>query len=141
MELAKKHAEKLRFAVVGVANTGIDFGILFLLSQLFGVPDILANIISTSVALTFSFFVNRSFTFKSGGKLNIKQAVLFVVITLFGLWVLQNIIIVGIDIMLAPLNLPGWLSLFVGKLLASVVSLTWNYIMYSRFVFKKAPAA
>jgi len=141
MELAKKHAEKLRFAVVGVANTAIDFGILFILFQLFHVPNIIANIISTSIALTFSFFVNRSFTFKSGGRLKVGQIVLFVVITLFGLWVLQNIIIVGIDVVLKPIGLPGWMSLFAGKLLASVVSLTWNYIMYSRFVFKKTPEA
>ena len=48
-EHLKKHAEKYRFGVVGVANTAIDFGILFLLVHL-GLNEILANYISTGCA-------------------------------------------------------------------------------------------
>ena len=137
MELAKKHAEKIRFGIVGLANTAIDFGILFILAQGFLVPDLIANIISTSVALTFSFFINRSFTFKSSSKLKAKQIILYIAITLFGLWVLQNIVILGITSIVGPLHLPAWFVLFVAKGFATVVSLIWNYVLYSRLVFRK----
>jgi putative flippase GtrA len=66
--LIKKHESKIRFALVGGINTAIDFGILFLLTS-FGLNKFVANFISTSVAFIFSFFANRSFTFKSTGSI------------------------------------------------------------------------
>ena len=49
-EIAKKHADKLRFTIVGSINTVIDFSILFTLATLFNVPKELANFVSTFVA-------------------------------------------------------------------------------------------
>lgn len=136
MELAKKHAEKIKYIIVGLANTAIDFGILFLLVHL-GVDKIIANYISTSIALIFSFFVNRSFTFKSTSDNKKKQFALFIVVTLFGLWVLQPIVITLVSYAVTPLHLNNSLVLFGAKIIATCVSLVWNYIFYSRIVFKK----
>lgn len=135
-KLIKKHAEKLRFGVVGGANTAIDFGILFVLVFL-GVDKIFANFISTSTAFVFSFFVNRSFTFKSTTKTTKKQIGLFVVITLFGLWVIQPIIITGVGWMINDFGLRGPLVLLIGKVCATAVTLVWNYVLYRKFVFIK----
>lgn len=140
MELLKKHVnkhiEKVKFGIVGVANTALDFAILFLLVSL-GLDKIVANFISTSVAFTFSFFVNKSFTFKStGGNLK-KQLALFIIITIVALWVIQPLIITGVTALLAPLALNSSLVLLIAKLLATIASLIWNYIFYSRLVFKK----
>ena len=131
-ELLKKHESKLRFALVGGTNTAIDFGILFLLHGL-GLNKYVANAISTSVAFIFSFFANRSFTFKSKNDAR-KQAIPFLVVTLTGLWILQPAVI---WLVLLPLQgLDQNIALFIAKLAATVVSLVWNYILYSRFVFK-----
>lgn len=127
----------LRFAVIGGINTALDFGILIILKTL-GLPVIPANIISTSVALTFSFFANRKYTFKGHGDNLRYQVISFLVVTLFGLWVIQNLIIIGIDAAVAPLHLQPIIQLVGAKLVASVASLTWNYVLYSRIVFKKA---
>lgn len=135
-EHLKKHAEKYRFGVVGVANTVIDFGILFLLVHL-GVNEIVANYISTGTAFIFSFFVNRSFTFKSKDGNVAKQFATFLVVTMFGLWVIQPLIIAGILGATSGWHLSSDLMLLGAKLAASVASLIWNYIMYARFVFKK----
>ena len=134
--LLKKHAEKLRFALVGGANTAIDFGILFALVFL-GVDKLVANFFSTGIAFIFSFYVNRSFTFKSTGGNTKKQFGLFLVITLFGLWVIQPAIIAAIAWLLANSNLSKPIILLIGKLLATVATLIWNYILYSKFVFIK----
>ena len=130
--LLKKHESKLRFALVGGTNTAIDFGILFLLHGL-GVDKYVANIISTSVAFVFSFFANRSFTFKSKKDAR-KQAIPFIIVTLTGLWILQPIVIWLVLLPLQSLNQD--MALFIAKLGATVVSLVWNYILYSKFVFK-----
>jgi putative flippase GtrA len=136
LELAKKHAEKIKYIIVGLANTAIDFGILFLLVH-FGVDKIIANYISTSIALIFIFFVNRSFTFKSTSDNKKKQFLLFIVVTLFGLWVLQPIVITLVSHIISSL-FSSALVLFIAKVIATGVSLDWNYIFYSRIVFKKA---
>ena len=84
-EIAKKHADKLRFTIVGSINTVIDFSILFTLTTLFNVLKELANFISTFVAFLFSFFANKKYTFKSTSKNLKKQFLLFTIVTLFGL--------------------------------------------------------
>ena len=132
-----KHADKLRFAIVGGANTALDFLVLFLFVNI-GVDKIAANYISTSVALVFSFFANKSFTFKNTDKNSKKQFAIFLVVTLAGLWILQPIIIWVVSMSLAPYITNEAALLFVAKLIATVASLIWNYLLYSRLVFKKA---
>lgn len=132
-ELLQKHDQKLRFASVGILNTALDFGLLFLGVWL-GLPKIGANYISTGIAFLFSFFMNRSFTFKSKGSAK-KQIAPFLVVTMIGLWVLQPIVILAITSWLSVVN--ETITLFAAKILASVVTLVWNFVMYKRFVFNK----
>lgn len=132
-----KHADKLRFAIVGGANTALDFIVLFVLVH-FGIDKIAANYISTSAALVFSFFANKSFTFKNTDKTSKKQLALFLVVTLTGLWALQPLVIWLASIVLAPYIPNEAIQLFIAKLVATVASLIWNYLFYSRLVFKKA---
>lgn len=130
----KKSTKPLRFILVGIANTAIDFIVLLSLTAV-GLPLVAANFISTSVALTFSFFANRTFTFGSTGKKR-SQALRFLLVTLVGLWVLQPIVLI-----LAVSVLEGMLaresSIVVAKLFATVVSMVWNYLLYDSLVFRK----
>ena len=121
-----------RFVIVGVLNTAIDFALLFLLTSA-GMGVFLANVISTSVAFGFSFLANRSFTFRSDGDARV-QIVKFSVVTLAGLWLLQPAVIWAITMLIGGL-LPAPLTLLVGKVGATVVSMAWNYVLYARFVF------
>ena len=125
-----------RFAIVGTINTAIDFGLLFLLTFL-GLPKIAANTVSTGSAFVFSFFANKKYTFKSTNK-NIKYEIIsFIIITLFGLWVLQNGIIWLITPLIKNIVSQEQLALFAAKLLSTAVSLVWNYCLYDKVVFKK----
>jgi len=134
--LIKKHAEKLRFAVVGGFNTAIDFVILFILVAL-GLPTIASNFLSTSAALIFSFFANKKFTFKDNDKITGLQFVYFLIITLFGLWVIQPVIIWSTESIIEHWAINSYIVLLISKVLATVASLIWNYLLYRRFVFKK----
>ena len=136
MEILKKHAEKIRFGIVGIGNTAIDFVILFTLVAL-GVDKIVANYFSTGIAFIASFFINKSFTFKSKGGNVRKQFLLFVIVTIIGLWIIQPLIIGGITALLSASTLTAGLVLFIAKIIATVASLIWNYLFYSRLVFKK----
>ena len=136
-EIAKKHADKLRFAIVGSINTVIDFSILFTLTMFLNIPKELANFISTFISFLFSFFANKKYTFKSTSKNLKKQFLLFTIVTLFGLWVIQTIIIAAITPVFTNLGINKPTALLISKLIATAASLVWNYTLYSRVVFKK----
>lgn len=135
MELAKKHAQKIRFGVVGIANTTLDFALLFLFVG-FGIDKIPANYLSTGISFIFSFFVNKSFTFKNKTGNAKKQFALFIIITIFGLWVIQPLVITAVAAMLASTGWASGIILFIAKIIATIFSMVWNYILYSKIVFK-----
>lgn len=130
--ILRNKQEKLRFGFVGVINTLVDFGLLFTLRYL-GLPSVTANFVSTSVAFILSFGLNKNVVFRAKGSDIRREVTLFILTTLFGLWVLQTIVITVVD-HVAPASS---ISLFVGKVLATIVTICWNYVMYSRVVFKK----
>ncbi len=136
-ELLKKHETKLRFGIIGGINTALDFGLLFVFSSLFGIPRGFANMLSTSISFIFSFFANKRYTFKSSSKENVvREMVLFTVVTLFGLWVIQGLIIHFLTPVIINLGTTEELALLASKLIATVASFIWNYLLYSRVVFK-----
>lgn len=122
--------------MVGGISTIIDFGLLFAGTQL-GLPVIAANIISTSIAFVFSFFANKKYTFKATDGSIMREMILFVIVTLFGLWVIQTAIIHWLMPVTMSLLHDRNLALLAGKLIATGVTLVWNYTLYRSVVFKK----
>ncbi len=128
-------SQKLRYGAVGIVNTAIDFGLLFGLNGL-GLHPAIANIVSTTAAFCFSFLANKKVTFKTTGTNLKREITLFIVVTLFGLWVLQTIVISIVGLVLSHSGLADSLILLIGKLVASCVTIVWNYTLYSKVVFK-----
>lgn len=134
--LLRKHATKVRFGLVGAANTALDFGLLLVLANFFAVPHVIANIISSSIAFVSSFFANKKYTFKTTGQSVIREMILFTIVTLFGLWVIQSAIITLLTPPIQSIVTNDTITLVIAKLVATLASLTWNYILYSKIVFK-----
>ena len=129
--------EKIRFVLVGVVNTVTDFSILFILASVFGVATIIANVISTSIALGVSYLLNKKAVFRNTDTHNYRQVILFVIVTLSGLWIVQGIIIWATVGMIAVIVHDDKVALFGAKLIATLFSLIWNYLWYSRVVFRQ----
>jgi len=142
----------VKFGAVGVVNTFIDFLIFNILSgRRFRLGKIQANLISTTCAMIFSFFANQRFVFQAQGGNFWVQAAEFYVVTAFGLYVLQNIVIFVItkhmhwlqSLILAVAGLFGlrrrlsddFIIKNVAKLAATAVSLVWNFVMFKTLVF------
>jgi putative flippase GtrA len=140
-----------KFGIVGIINTLLDFGIFNALTKFAHFGLIQANIVSTTCAMLFSFFANKKVVFKQEGGSVVRQAILFFAITAFGLYVIQNgIIYLLTDLWIGPINLFVNIIRSVGinffsdgfyinngaKAIATLASLTWNYIMYKKVVFK-----
>lgn len=59
--------ELLRYAMVGVVNTGLGYAVIFGCMYLAGLGPIASNMIGYAVGLVVSYTLNRSFTFRSQG--------------------------------------------------------------------------
>jgi putative flippase GtrA len=142
-----------KFGVVGILNTAIDFLLFNILSsKKVGWGKIAANTASTTAAMIFSFFFNKTFVFGADGGNVTLQVVEFFIVTMFGLYILQNLVIwflttVWTFLPELAVKIVGVLRLnrvfkrdFViknsAKVAATLVSLTWNFILYSKVVFK-----
>lgn len=79
--------------------------------------------------------MNKKYTFRNEIKNGHAQLIKFLIITLLGLWVIQPIIIEGINYLAGPTSAKNYVVLFVGKSIATVVTLIWNYLLYRKFVF------
>lgn len=131
--------EKIRFGLVGGVNTAVDFGILSILTIMFGAPVFIANVVSTSFALSVSYLLNKKTVFGDQAANNSQQILLFLVVTLSGLWLLQTAVIFTVGWVFEKMTgmYDPVLFLLIGKLFATVASLVWNYLWYSKVVFKK----
>lgn len=139
-----------RFVAVGVVNTLIDFAVLNLLVFAFSLNKLAANTVSVTIAMAVSYLLNHNIVFRQTGQNHFKKIILFLVITAFGLWVLQNLTIYAlihwfawpsatVKSILDLIGLDNLSNNFVvlntAKILGTIISLLWNFFMYRRFVF------
>ena len=131
-------SEKIRFVLVGIVNTIVDFTTLFLLAVGLGLPPLIANIFSTTAALITSFVLNKKAVFHDTDTHNLRQVLLFLAVTLAGIWGVQAaVIFVVSELALAWFAVGGPMALLAGKIVATGFSLVWNYLWYSRVVFRR----
>jgi len=105
------------------------------LLSLAGLNLIIANTISTGIAMIYSFLMNKKWTFRNAGQDYLRQVILFFIFTAIGIWVIQNGLIILAQHYLPHFGLSDQVFNNLAKLGASVFSLTWNYLTYNHFVF------
>ncbi len=83
----KNLKEIVKFALVGVLNTAIDYGVFFVLFSFIRLDKNLAQTIATLVAMTNSYLVNRYWTFEKAGGIRGREIWRFVAVNLLSLGV------------------------------------------------------
>lgn len=68
----------IKYAFIGTINTLLHINVFFILYSLFSINQATSNLIAFLIAVTFSYFINSKYNFKS--QYNIKKYVCFVVI-------------------------------------------------------------
>lgn len=116
----------LRFGVVGLSNTAVDFAAFFLLTW-GSVPYLLAQVLAYGAGVTNSFLLNRRWTFKVGGRASLQEAVRFVMVNGVSLLVAAGCIYI----------LHGLVSmgLWPAKVAATAGGVMVNYIGTRMWVF------
>ncbi len=123
----------VKFLLVGGTSFAIDLGLLILLHEVFSVDLWIATPIAFLTSLVFNFFVQRSFTFKSTQRRTSSMV-------RYGSLVVFNTLMTDIIV-----NLFHELSLTytVGKIVATALTMIWNFFLYKHWVFRTSaiPAA
>ena len=122
----------LKFGIVGVLNTVIDFSLLNLLHLVFKIPFLLANTISVSSSIVNSFVWNKYWTFQNREKEFGRQFIKFVILSLVGLGINDGILYLSVNF----LGSSAPLELNLSKIFASIFSMAWNFIAYKKWAFK-----
>ena len=139
------------FGLVGIINTLLDVLLLNLGIFVLQLPVVLANMLSVSIALAFSYTANSRWVF-GGQRLGARRALRFVMITLIGLYGLQTLVIYLLTRQwLAPASLVQGTIQALGlgqyfsnefivantaKVLATLFTTVWNFVLYKKYVFK-----
>jgi putative flippase GtrA len=139
--IAKVFLQFARFAEIGVLNAAIDFGVLNLLIAATGVTSgatiIVLNVISVAIATTNSYFWNRWWTFDAEGGAAGKEFAQFVAVSFVGVLINSAIVFLGTSLIDPQFGLSAGLWANLMKVVATVVSLVWNFMGYKFIVFKR----
>jgi putative flippase GtrA len=130
MELLKKLIYKykifVKYCIVGGTAAVVDFGILFILTELFlGVEYYLVSAtISFVLSALTNYALNRRWTFRSTGKKR-KQIPIFFTVATMGLFINNFIMFVGMEKFLLKDLQYGYL---LAKIFATGLVLIWNFL-------------
>ncbi|MGO4143744.1 GtrA family protein [Paenarthrobacter sp. YAF11_1] len=120
-----------KFLLIGGLSFLLDLGLLALCFQVFGWPLWLATGAGFWGSFFFNYFLQRHFAFNGGG------TALGGVLRYSGLLVFNTLAVMGIVELFQFIG-AGYV---VGKVVATIVTMGWNYFIYKHWVFpqKKQP--
>ena len=124
-----KYKSLIRYVVVGVINTGVDFLVFFLLKNFLGAHFAVSQIAGYSAGLLNSFLMNKFWTFedKQVNKKTYSQAIKFTVVNLISL----GISIYGLKLLIDSAGL----NMYISKGCITFLTFAINYIGYKLWVF------
>jgi putative flippase GtrA len=130
-DLLQERHQFSRFAIVGLANTGLDAAIFSGLVIAFNAPPVLANVVAFCVALVNSYLLNLRWTFGSlplpvrDVRRFFRFAKLGTLVAALATLILWGLVQVGLDVLTA-------------KAVTVVLSMGVNYFTASRLIFDHA---
>ncbi len=127
-----------KFGLVGVLNTVIDFGILNLLITLTGIQAGLGivplNLTSFTLATVNSYFWSKYWVFGGAKK---SKFITFLIVSVLGIVLNTAVVFVLTTFVPAPGQMSPTVWANVAKIIATFVSLVWNFLGYKLIVFKR----
>ena len=120
----------LKFGVVGIIATVIDFGVLYVLSQPLGMDPVISAGISFCVSLVFNYVASMRYVFTHREDMSrSREFVIFLVLSLIGLAINEAIMAAGV----AVLGVSA-LAVMGTKVLATAIVMVWNFVSRKKWL-------
>lgn len=150
-----------RFGLVGIMNTLIDYTLYISITKIFSIPleqVWIAKLISGSVAIVNSFYFNRTWVFRrEKSKHANQQFIRFIISTFVAVYVIQLSLVqffssefqyfgqlgysildsFGVAALLPSVLTEAFVIKTVAFGLATIASMTWNFLLYKLWAFKE----
>lgn len=128
-KIKKLVLQLIKFGGVGVVCFLIDYGILFLLTDIVKLGVLYSAAISFSVSVVVNYILSVKFVFDTNPKHDKKRNfILFVVFSVIGLGLTELIMKVGVDLLL--------MNYLIVKIAATAVVMVFNFITRKLFLEK-----
>jgi len=122
----------MKFGVVGVVAFGIDYGLLVLLTEVFGANYLLSATISFITALAFTYVASMRFVFtRKTSSSRAREMALFLVLAVIGLGLNDLIMWSGVQL---------HFDYRLVKFVASAIVMTYNFVT-RKLLLEGSPAA
>lgn len=118
----------IKFGIVGLGAFIIDYLFLYILTEFLGIYYFYSSIMSFIISLTFNYIASIKWVFDVNKKQNIKDALIFLILSLIGLFINQ----VVMYIMVEKINIYYMIS----KLCSTTIVMIWNFITRKIFIEK-----
>lgn len=120
----------LKFCVVGIICTIIDFAVLILLREVFGVNYLIANIVAFTVSVIVNYILSMRYVFRGKKDLSkVKEFIIFVILSAIGL---------GLNEFLMWLCVSNFgMNYILGKVIATGIVMVYNFFSKKIFLEEK----
>ena len=118
----------LKFGLVGVIATIIDFIVLYILTDFLHIHYLISSIISFTVSVIFNYILSIKWVFEVNHKQTKKDFIIFVVLSIIGLGINSLIMYLMVDKL--------YIHYMFTKIFATGVVMVYNFITRKIFIEK-----
>lgn len=120
----------IKFGIVGFLAFCVDYGILFLLTDILGCNYLLSSAIAFSVSTVFNYFFSMKFVFTSKDNANkIAEFTIFVLLSLSGVGITVLLMYIFVDC----INL----YYLIAKIVVTLIVMFYNFVTRKLFLEKR----
>ena len=114
-------AQIMKFGVVGVIATVIDFGVMIFLTEVFGINPVASAPLSFTVSVIFNYLASMRYVFSHReGMSRRREFIIFLVLSIIGLGINAALMWVGTEL--------AGIDYRIVKLFATAVVMVWNFV-------------
>ena len=132
--MKKLIAQFMKFGVVGAIAFVIDYGLLALLTEAFGVNYLVSATISFTVSVIFNYVASMRYVFTHKEDMSRqREFIIFVVLSVIGLGINNALMSAGVELIAGP----GWIAehaYLIVKIFATAVVMVWNFVTRKIFL-------
>ena len=118
----------IKFGVVGFTAFLIDYSLLYIFTEYFGIYYLYSSIISFTVSLIYNYILSIKWVFDVTKKQTAKEITIFVILSIMGLGINQLVMYVMVE----------WLKIYymITKIVATGIVMVWNFVTRKIFIEK-----
>ena len=124
----------MKFSVVGVIAFVIDYGLLALLTEVFGINYLVSATITFTASVVFYYIASMRYVFTHKEDMSRRREfIIFVVLSVIGLLINNGLMWAGVEL----LQWPDWLqqhAYLIVKIFATAVVMVWNFVTRKKFL-------